>query len=184
MWYKIVFIEHNAPWLAVWHGSLVTPDLWQTASSQHWQTACSPVTPLLDDICESQQHCQHPSTQQIVNVISAVRLSLYLSLIQAHTALQTVSWQKPTVGSWVDQRSDESWSASELSTGWSFRGYSPLHWSCTKQLGLVCFLMGHHPLVFGMQVSNLSWSLCSPCLATVEAPHWSGKQRWHSSSFP
>lgn len=30
--------------------------------------------------------------------------------------------------------------------------------------------MGHHPLVFGMQVSNLSWSFCSPCLATVEAP--------------
>ena len=40
-----------------------------------------PSAPLQDDICEPQQHCQHHSTQQIVNVISPVRLSLYLSLI-------------------------------------------------------------------------------------------------------
>lgn len=78
---KIVFILHYASWLAVWHGSLMTHDLWQTAISQHWQTACSPTLPLQDDICELRRRCQHHSTQQIVNVISAVRLSLYLSLI-------------------------------------------------------------------------------------------------------
>lgn len=56
--------------------------------------------------------------------------------------------------------------------------------SNTQQLSFHSFLTGHHPLVSGMQVSNLGWSLCSPCLAMVEAPHCSGKQRWHSSSSP
>ena len=30
--------------------------------------------PRQDDICEPQQYCQYPNTQQIVNVISAVKL--------------------------------------------------------------------------------------------------------------
>lgn len=33
-----------------------------------------PSAPLQDDICEPQQYCQYPNTQQIVNVISAVKL--------------------------------------------------------------------------------------------------------------
>lgn len=41
--------------------------------------------------------------------------------------------------------------------------------SGTKESGPLGSLMGHHPLVFGMQVSNLRWSFCSPCLATGEA---------------
>lgn len=46
-----------------------THDPWQAAIFQR------------DDMCEPGQRCQQPSTQQIVNVIGAVRSSLYLSLI-------------------------------------------------------------------------------------------------------
>lgn len=47
---------------------------------QYYRKTCRP---LQEDICDSQQHCQHHSTRQIVNVISPVRLGLYLFLILA-----------------------------------------------------------------------------------------------------
>lgn len=60
--------------------------------------------------------------------------------------------------------------------------YILFHSSLHLRVGPRSFLVGYHPLVSGMQVSNLAWSFCSPCLAMVEASHWSGKQIWHSYS--
>lgn len=89
--YKLCFVFSYVTWFA--HG------MWPVANrlDKTMTDSMQPVLPQQADICESQQHCQHLSTQQIVNVIGAVSLSLYLSLIQAHTGQQTILWQQLTV---------------------------------------------------------------------------------------
>lgn len=75
-----------------------------------WVSAALPASQHRAD-CKCYQRCQVES--------------IFVSDIGSHDAQQTVLWRKTTVGSCVEQRSDKTRSASELSTGRSFCDYRP-----------------------------------------------------------